>query len=145
MLFLQGMLLFSKTPLGKPSKKNPFQAILSHFSHKNFQVKMGGYPHTQPFFGDFNDFKNFYKCFDFSGGQKTLFFKKCPIGGLVSEKKYIIFSDPNVTNVTFLFFFLMKASLTSALRSLFLIIIPFYLAYHTFFFGNLAERSEARR
>ena len=27
--------------------------------------------------------------FDISGGQKTLFFKKCPNNGLVSEKKYI--------------------------------------------------------
>ena len=29
---------------------------------------------------------------DISRGQKTLFFKKCHNNGLVSEKKYIIFS-----------------------------------------------------
>ena len=28
--------------------------------------------------------------FDISGGQKTLFFKKCPNNGLVSEKKYCL-------------------------------------------------------
>ena len=57
--------------------------------------------------------------FDISRGQKTLFFKKFPNNGLVSEKKYIIFSvtlgggsDRIVTFVTIFFFFLMKASLS---------------------------------
>ena len=57
--------------------------------------------------------------FDISRGQKTLFFKKCPNSGLVSEKKYIVLFvtigggvRPNVTFVTIFFFFLMKASLS---------------------------------
>ena len=47
---------------------------------------MGGYPHIQPFFTNFSNSKNFYKCFDLSGGQK------CPNNGLVSLKKYVVFS-----------------------------------------------------
>ena len=51
--------------------------------------------------------------FDISGGQKTLFFKKCPNNGLVSEKKYIEkFSivggggpDPSMENSILFFFF----------------------------------------
>ena len=41
--------------------------------------------HFLPIFG----FWKFLQVFDISGGQKTLFFKKCPNNGLVSEKKYI--------------------------------------------------------
>ena len=47
-----------------------------------------------PYIGISEVFENFlsvYKC-GISAGQKTLFSKKCPIGGLLSEKKYIIFS-----------------------------------------------------
>ena len=52
--------------------------------------------------------------FDISGGQKTLFFKKCPNNGLVSEKKYIEKfsivgggrgSDPSMENSILFFFF----------------------------------------
>ena len=43
-------------------------------------------------FRQFLDFENFYKCLIFPGGKKHFFFKKCPNNGLVSEKKYIIFS-----------------------------------------------------
>ena len=39
-----------------------------------------------PFFTDFSNSKNFFKCFDLSGGQK------CPNNGLVSLKKYVVFS-----------------------------------------------------
>ena len=35
----------------------------------------------------FLDFKFFYKCLTFHRGKKTLFFRKCPNNGLVSEKK----------------------------------------------------------
>ena len=57
--------------------------------------------------------------FDISGGQKTLFFKKCPNNGLVSEKKYIekFFivggggGGPKYEKFHTFFFFLMKASL----------------------------------
>ena len=57
--------------------------------------------------------------FDISGGQKTLFFKKCPNNGLVSEKKYIEkFSivggggaAPSRENPILFFSFFLKASL----------------------------------
>ena len=48
---------------------------------------MGGGPilsHFSPIFG----FRKFLQVFDISRGEKTLFFKKCPNSGLVSEKKY---------------------------------------------------------
>ena len=61
----------------------PFWVILV----KNFRWKKGGpiLSHFWPIFG----FWKFLQLFDISGGQKTLFFKKCPNNGLVSEKKYI--------------------------------------------------------
>ena len=55
--------------------------------------------------------KNFFRCFDLSGGQKNFFLQKCPKSGLVSLKKYIVFFvtlgggvKPDVTFVTFFFF-----------------------------------------
>ena len=65
---------------------------------------LGG-PNTQLFSGDLWITKIFEKVFDIS--------KKCPNNGLVSEKKYIIFSvtlegggsDRIVTFVTIFFFF----------------------------------------
>ena len=53
--------------------------------------KSGGGPilsHFPAIFG----FWKFLQVFDISRGKKTFFFKKCPNNGLVSEKKYIIFS-----------------------------------------------------
>ena len=50
--------------------------------------KRGGVPYLA-IFGRFLDFENFYKCLTFLGGKKHFFFKKCPINGLASEKKYI--------------------------------------------------------
>ena len=47
--------------------------------------KKGG-PQYLVIFLRFLDLENFYKCLTFQGG-KTLFFKKCPNNGLVSEKK----------------------------------------------------------
>ena len=63
----------------------PFWVILVK---KILGEKKGGGPilsHFWPIFG----FWKFLQVFDISGGQKTLFFKKCPNNGLVSEKKYI--------------------------------------------------------
>ena len=59
-------------------------------------------------------FWKFLQVFDISRGQKTLFFKKCPNNGLVSEKKYIEKfsilggwggSDPSMENSILFFFF----------------------------------------
>ena len=63
----------------------PFWVILVK---KILGEKSGAGPilsHFWPIFG----FWKFLQVFDISGGQKTLFFKKCPNNGLVSEKKYI--------------------------------------------------------
>ena len=46
------------------------KSISSHsesFWKKKFWVKNGGYPNTQPFFSDFINLGNIYKCFDLSG------------------------------------------------------------------------------
>ena len=68
---------------------------------------MGGYPHTQPFFTNFSNSKNFYKCFDLSGGTK-FFFAKVPQKWSSSSKKLLrLFRyirggvKPDVTFVTF--------------------------------------------
>ena len=51
----------------------------------------GGVPYLV-IFPRFLYFKNFYKCLTSHKGKKTLFFKKCPNNGLVSEKNTLYFS-----------------------------------------------------
>ena len=57
---------------------------------KNLGEKKGGVPILSHFSAIFG-FRKFLQVFDISRGKKTLFFKKCPNNGLVSEKKYIVF------------------------------------------------------
>jgi len=47
-------------------------------------VKNGGVPQYLAIFTDFSNSKNFYKCFEFSGGQKIFFLQKCPNDGLLA-------------------------------------------------------------
>ena len=63
------------------------------FWFKKFLGENGGGSQYLANFQQFLDFENFYKCLTFLGGKKHFFFKKWPNNGLVSEKKYIIFSD----------------------------------------------------
>ena len=86
------------------------KSISSHFGKINFRWKIGGYQFT-----NFSNAKNFYKCFDLSGGQKKL----CPKSGLVSLKKYIVFfvtlggGSNLMWHLSHIFFIFLKASLSS--------------------------------
>ena len=74
--------------------------------------KKGGVPILSNFLTIFC-FRKFLQVFDISRGKKTLFFKKCPNNGLVSEKNTLFFfhgrggggSDQSVKNFTDFFFF----------------------------------------
>ena len=57
---------------------------------KNLCEKRGGVPILSHFSAIFG-FRKFLQVFDISRGRKTLFFKKCPKNGLVSEKKNCFF------------------------------------------------------
>ena len=85
----------------------PFWVILV----KKFSGEKKGGVSYLAIFWSILGFWKFLQVFDISRGQKTLFFKKCPNSGLVSEKKYIVLFvtiggvRPNVTFVTIFFFF----------------------------------------